>query len=134
MAHVMTLRQAVRVWILAAIAVGCLALGPRATDALLRIASAPARGLAVVATVLTTLPLILLAAYILRRTDEFSRRIWVSGAALGLAAMLLVYPAFFTMQEAGFVSAAAWLPFLPTGLALWFTGALAARWYYQRAG
>ena len=128
----MTLRQAVRIWAFTSVAVACLALGPRVTDALVRRPSGLARGLAVVATVLTTLPLILLAAYIVRSADEFSRRIWVTGAALGLGGMLLVYPAFFTLQEAGFVSESAWLPYLPTALALWLAGALCARWYYQR--
>lgn len=121
MPQVMTLRRALRIWSLAAVAAACLVIAPMVQTRLLG-AGAGVRWLAVVANVATTVPLVFLAGVLVRGADEYLRHLLTTGAALALAGMLVLYPAFYAAQEAGLAPDTAFLPYLPTGCALWIIG------------
>ena len=129
MPRLMTLRQAVTIWTLTALAVGCLLLGPRWAEHLLH-AEAPTtatRVLAVIASIMTTAPLVLLAIVMVRGADEYHRRLLSTGAALACGGMVVLYPAFYAAQEAGLIAETRFLPYLPTACGLWLVGAAIAR-------
>ena len=121
MPQVNTLRRALAIWTLAAIAAACLVFA-RVIEARAHEAGASWRWLALIASVATTLPLMVLACVLVRGADEYWRHLLTTGAALAFAGMLVLYPAFYAAQEAGLAPETAFLPYLPTGCALWCIG------------
>jgi len=134
MPRLMKLQEAVTVWVCTALAIGSQYLLPRWSEALLHtVAPTPAtRRLAVLASIGTTVPVVLLAIVIVRSSDEYHRRLLITGAGLACGGMVVLYPAFYAAQEAGLLAETRFLPYIPAACALWLLGT-AGTWVATRA-
>src|SRR4029078_7476760 len=87
------------------------------------VAPTPAtRRLAVLASIGTTVPVVLLAIVIVRSSAEYYRRLLTTGAGLACGGMVVLYPAFYAAQEAGLLAETRFLPYIPAACALWLLG------------
>jgi hypothetical protein len=131
MPKVLTLKQALKVWIWMILAAILLFKGGNLSDTLVGSNRVAIRWLGVGVAALSQVPWIVLVAWGFSVADEYERHIGLVATAIAFVGYVLLYVTFAVIQNAHLVGEHFYLPYLPVAGLMWLIGLGLAKLYYR---
>ena len=133
MAKVLTLSQALKVWVWTVAAAATAVVTGMGSDALIHAdhPSLTTRWFAVVLATLSPIPSLGMVAWGYSVVDEFWRRIVLVGTAAAFVASTLLFSAFAIMRDVSLISRDEYIPYLPAATIIWLIGVGLTAVYYR---
>jgi len=133
MAKVLTLSQALKVWVWAIVAVAAAIASALGSDALIHSEhpSPATRWLAVVLATISSIPPLGAVLWGYSVVDEFWRRIVLVGTAIAFISSTLLYTAFAVMRDVSLIGRDEFIPYLPAAAIIWLISVGLTAVYYR---